>query len=358
MTVASPQDYATDAEISLFNRGQSYSITPLRSRGLLPVKAAQRVMQLLRIALSTQPDVVLASGNRAVWMCAPLCALFRWPWVAVGHGIEFGLRSGWRAQLTRRAYSAATAVVCVSEHTRKKMESMGVRNSHSSVIHNGADDTCFRILPENDVARIRLNLGLTGKHVLLTAGRVTDRKGQDVVIRALPHIQRYFPGTHYVMAGLPERKEEYSQLARELGVDQSVHFLGRVDEEALLGLMNCCDLFVMTSRNTSDGDFEGFGIAAVEAALCGTPAVVSSNSGLTEAIIDGETGVTVPQNDPVATAQAIIRLLSDEAKLRSMGKAARDRATREQTWAKRVVRYETLLSSLVAGPRSGSKASA
>ncbi len=77
--------------------------------------------------------------------------------------------------------------------------------------------------------------------------------------------------------------------------------------------MSVADVFVMTSRHANDGDFEGYGIAVIEAALCGTPAVVSDNAGLVEAISPGTTGLTVPPDDPAATSNAILSLLGDDA---------------------------------------------
>ena len=99
------------------------------------------------------------------------------------------------------------------------------------------------------------------------------------------------------------------------------------------------------SRYTSGGDFEGFGIAAVEAALCGLPAVVASGAGLAEAVSDGHTGLCVPPEDPGSTARAIVSLLVDGALRRRMGEAARSRAEREQTWPKQVGEYDSRLGS-------------
>ncbi len=69
---------------------------------------------------------------------------------------------------------------------------------------------------------------------------------------------------------------------------------------------NLADLFVLVSRRTSIGDVEGFGIVVTEAALCGTPSVVSRNSGLEETVIDRKTGLIVDQENPEDTASAII----------------------------------------------------
>src|SRR5262249_34211461 len=181
----------------------------------------------------------------------------------------------------------------------------------SRVIHNGADPSQFTLLPEEEVQRFRKKLGLPDARILLTVGNVTDRKGQEVVIRALPSILRTEPKTQYLMAGLPTEKEPLDALARRLGVADHVGFLGLVRRDELVLLLNSCDLFVMTSRRTADGDFEGYGIAVVEAALCGKPAVVSSGSGLAEAIEERRTGIAVPENAEAETASAIISLLGD-----------------------------------------------
>jgi phosphatidylinositol alpha-1,6-mannosyltransferase len=157
---------------------------------------------------------------------------------------------------------------------------------------------------------------------------------------------------HYLMAGLPTKEPEFGALARELGVAERVHFLGRVDTARLVRLLNVCDLFVMTSRHDAQGDFEGYGIAVVEAALCGRPAVVTGNSGLAEAIEDGTTGLCVPENDVDATAAAIQDLLRDPVRRRAMGAAARARALSEQTWDRRVGEYDDVLRALVGARES------
>jgi phosphatidylinositol alpha-1,6-mannosyltransferase len=159
-------------------------------------------------------------------------------------------------------------------------------------------------------------------------------------------VVKEFPSVRYLLAGLPTRKKELNELAIALGVQSNVQFLGPVRNEDLLPLFNACDLFAMTSRNMPDGDFEGYGIAVIEAALCGKPSVVSSGSGLVEAIQDGITGIAVPQNDSSRTAAAILSLLRDPAKRQRMGTAAWERALAEQTWERRAILYDHFLRQL------------
>jgi phosphatidylinositol alpha-1,6-mannosyltransferase len=293
-----------------------------------------------------RPDALIASGERSVWLAAGLARQFQFPWVAVGHGTEFSDVAAWERRLTRWSFQQATAVVSVSQYTQQRMLAIGICPRMMRVIPNGADPARFQVLPSAEVPAFRESLGLNGCRLLLTVGSVTERKGQSVVIRALPHILAKAPNTHYLMAGMPSKEHEFTLLARKLGVADHVHFLGRVDARDVVRYLNCCDLFVMTSRHTKDGDFEGYGIAVVEAALCGLPAVVSANSGLMEAIADGETGLLVPEDDEIGTAEAVLLLLRDDAARCRMGEAARRRALREQTWEHRVTEYDRLLRGL------------
>ena len=149
------------------------------------------------------------------------------------------------------------------------------------------------------------------------------------------------------MAGLPTEKERLSQLAAELGVKERVSFLGNIDSAHLLELYQACDIFLMTSQRCDDGDVEGFGISVIEAALCGKPAIVSANSGLAEAVEDGSTGICVPEKDPHATADAIIRLLSDEHLRQTLGRQALERAAQNYTWQTVGKQYTTAILELL-----------
>ena len=295
-TVVTPQDYAEEDEVSRFNAN-----LPFHIERLPPAPRIQTIRRLAqarcveRTLSDVRPDIVVATGLHAVWLCGILNSVSRRPWIAVGHGKEFGVRGLARA-ITRSAYGRSNAVVCVSRYTWDTMCRAGIRPRAGRVIPNGADAATFKSLPEGETAGFRTSLGLcdADARILLTVGHVSERKGQDIVIRALARLKE-LGDVHYLMAGIPTKEHEFRSLAHELGVEERVHFLGRVDVARLVRLVNACDVFVMTSRHDSEGDFEGFGIAVVEASLCGRPAVVTNNSGLAEAIEDGTTGICVPR---------------------------------------------------------------
>lgn len=351
VSVVTPQDHASNDDISAFNRRLPFNLFPLHPVPCAPVEALYRLAKGLLHVARVRPDILVATGKRAAWVTYALSCLYRLPWVAVGHGSEFGTPSRFVQALMRWTYSRADAVVCVSDFTRTFLEASGIRPRHLSVIPNGADDETFHIQKPFETRSGAEALGLpASSRLILTVGNVCDRKGQDVVIRALPAVVRQIPDAHYLLAGLPTIRDRLATLAAELKVQDRVHFLGCVDTSTLVSLMNLCDVFALTSRRTPDGDIEGFGIAVVEAALCGKPAVVTAASGLSEAIEDGRTGLAVAEGDASAVADALIRLLSDEPLRRRMGEAAQLRAINEQTWSRRAVQYDELLTRVLLRP--------
>ncbi|MDZ4778968.1 MAG: glycosyltransferase family 4 protein [Planctomycetia bacterium] len=339
--VVTCQDYVSDAEIDDWNSAQPFEVIRLPS-GQRFVQALWSRTDILRRQLAEfSPDLIVASGLKSLWLVAAQMGLDI-PWVAIGHGSEFNLPRGWKRWLTRRALSSTQRVVCVSEFTRELALQLGVARDATEVILNGADDEAYFVTPPAEGDACRRQLGADVEQLLLTVGHVSLRKAQDLVIRAMPRVLTQFPNAHYGLAGIPTLRPQLQELAKSLGVEEHVYFLGRLSAAQLRAWFNACDVFVLTSRNTASGDCEGFGIVAIEAALCGKPAVVSRGSGLAEAVVDGETGFTVPQEDPDATADAIIRLLADRELRNAAGKAALDRARREFTWSSRVAQYDRL----------------
>lgn len=348
VAVLAPQDYVSRGEVRSWNRRQSMPIVTLRHAPTPVLQGLLWAVKLWRAVRRHRPQVLLVSGQRAVWLAGTLRPLLRVPFVAVGHGVEFGARGRLARWLNRRAYGAADAVVTVSEYTRRRMLESRVEPKRCAVIPNGADAGIYSRLDDAGLGSFRSRdpIAQPDRRFLITVGRVGERKGQDLVVRALAGLLGQHPDLHYVLIGLPAAKERIESLAAELGVGHRVHVLGRQAAHSVRAYLSAADVFVMPSRHTEDGDFEGFGIAVVEAALCGLPAVVAGDSGLAEAVDSGETGLVVPPEDVPALTAALESLLADEEKRRRMGEQARERALAEKTWRRRVETYDRLLSEL------------
>jgi phosphatidylinositol alpha-1,6-mannosyltransferase len=337
--VATPQPYSTVDEQHTFNKSVSFPVQTLVSSN------SRRLLNICRLAQAMSPDLIVGTGPRAMWAAAFVAKLIRRPYVIVGHGSEY-VRKPWLTRsLTRWATASADKVIVVSNYTKQLVAaSTGAENV--VVIPNGADDS--RFCANLDTTALRERLGLKNKQVLLTVGHLSERKAHDVVIRALPQIAQIFPDVVYVMAGLPTLQKQLEQLAASLGVLEHIRAVGSVEDAELPYYYNLCDLFVLLSRQAKNGDVEGFGIVALEAGLCGKMAVVSKGNGLEEAIIDGETGIAIPGDNPEAAAETIIDLLTNDEKRRQMSRAARSHAE-TMTWKNCVERYDAVMRNVISG---------
>lgn len=346
--VITRQDYVSEQERVQFNHSSAVTIHSLVHQSSLLKDLYHRFMTAAAVIRRAIPNVIVATGNaRVVLLGVLLSRLYRIPCVAIGHGTEFGVQSIMARMIMRTAYNSVECVVCVSEFTKQYMVRSGVKPKKVVVIPNGANAMTFRILDTEAVNRFREAHGLLGRKVLVTVGNVTDRKGQDIVVNALSQVVSQYPDVLYVIIGLPTQRDKLQKEINSLGLNENVRFVGRISDNQLVGYLNAALIHIMTSRHTSSGDFEGYGIAVVEAALCGTPSIVASNSGLVEAVDYGESGVIVPENDPSATAQAVASLLGDSAALTALSNRASVRALNEKTWANRVTQYHQLLGDFV-----------
>jgi phosphatidylinositol alpha-1,6-mannosyltransferase len=345
VAVSTPQDHASSQQIDRFNADQPFEILSLRCVEPSALEGIYRLGLAMNSVRRDRPDVVLAVGMQAVWLGATISRLTRVPLVAVGGGTEFLRKSRTERAITRWAFGRAQSLVAISSYTLGLMSEMGIDVSRASVIPPGADGDLYTPGLSTDRLRNRLELG--DSRVILTVGHVSKRKAQDVVIRALPSVLKDCPEVKYLIAGLPSRRKELRQLALDLGVEEHVVFLGQVPQEELPYVYNLADVFVLVSRHSS-GEVEGFGIVAVEAALCGTPAIVSRDCGLEEAVVENETAFVVKPDDPETTANAIIKLLTDHDLRLRMGQAALHYAVENATWDRRMPSYDTLLRSLIS----------
>ncbi len=339
VTVMTPQDYADERQIQAFNAKQPFAMGRLSSMQGAVRGTIGRWRMVVKETRRFQPDMLIGTGDRMAYLTAGLAKWCGIPWIAVEHG---RWPSVWETAIKKRAFSVANGTVCVSQYSLDRLLEMGTKPRQSIVIHNGADHEVYRLLPPSEVEAVRRELSPSDGRWFMTVGTLSDRKAQDTVIRALPDILKHIPNAQYLCVGLPNIKDRLLALADELGVRKHVHLAGALPTGQVVGLLNAVELFVLNSRRTAD-EWEGFGVAVVEAALCGKAAVVSKDSGLAEAIVDGVTGVGVPQNNPSATAAAIVGMLGDPEKCRKMGETARAQAIAGRTWSQAAEKYVTFL---------------
>jgi phosphatidylinositol alpha-1,6-mannosyltransferase len=188
-------------------------------------------------------------------------------------------------------------------------------------------------------------LGLEREKVLLTIGRLIERKGQDTVIRALPRIINEVPNVVYVIGGRGYYEQKLKTLAAELKVEEHVKFLGFVPNEKLNSLYSICDVFVMINRDTKEGP-EGFGMVFTEASAAGKPVIGGKSGGTEDSIVDGVTGYRVNPHDVEEVARYIVKILKDAELRRTLGKNGREWVVKNFDWREKAKQLELVNKSI------------
>ncbi len=315
--ILSPKQLCTEQDLLEHPDHHSISSFLWETRSLLSTTAAnwRSASRLVRgcdvvhcITEPYSPVAALTAGSR--------------PLLITAHGTYsvYPLTRRRDAPLLRYAYRRAKGVLCVSRFTQRRL-------------HEKVDRVSTLVVPEGvDFGRFQApadpSLVPQGRY-LLSVGPIKPRKGYSVSLEAFALAKKAAPDLQYYIVGMIHDDDFHQQLlesAQKAGVVDSVHFLGQVPDDQLIALYRGCAAFVLTPL-TLGTQFEGFGLIYLEANACKKPVVGSYGCGAEEAIIDGETGFLVPQGQPEAAAQAIIRLLEDPEMAERMGIAGYERAS-------------------------------
>ncbi len=167
--------------------------------------------------------------------------------------------------------------------------------------------------------------------LILTVGRLIQRKGIRYLIQALGQLPAHLNARLVIVGQGPERPA-LEALAQELGLEERVTFAGRLPDPELERLYAACDVFVLPAIVDSSGDTEMLGMVLLEAMRYRKPVVASNVGGIPDIVAHGVNGLLTPQKDPQALAQAIERLLTDRKLSRRLGESGYNEARRRFSW--------------------------
>jgi glycosyltransferase involved in cell wall biosynthesis len=280
----------------------------------------------IRAVRDLRPDVIHASLPHP-WSCqyAIIAGLVTRgvKTVAVQHAI-LPARVRRQAWLNHQTLSRLDAHVALAPSQARLIERMArLRPGSMTIIHNGIAD--FQVEAEPRPVE---------GPIVGTVGRLAPEKGQDVLIRSLPQV----PDLTAVLVGEGPARERLERLAAELGVSDRVLMPGFVPDSRTW--MAMYDVFAMPSRE------EGMPLALIEAMLASRPVVATAIGGMPDVVVDGETGLVVPPEDPDALAEALRGLFADDERRATMGSRARTRAKEEFSFSQMVRGYESLYEEL------------
>jgi glycosyltransferase involved in cell wall biosynthesis len=259
-----------------------------------------------------------------------------------------GLRRSLLKAMDRVLAGCATHLFADSFSQREFLVSQGIVSADRVTVLSqgsvcGVDTTRFKPDPDTR-ARVRAKLGIAESSVVaLYLGRLNRDKGIPELAEAFASAARECPDMHLVLVGPDEEQMRPLVTDRLAEVADRVHFVDYTREPQ--SFLACADFFVLASHR------EGFGSTIIESAACGIPAIGTRIYGLTDAIVEGETGLLVPPRDVVALAAAMTRLARDSHLRHALGRNALGRVQRDFRQEVLTKAVSNFYSSLM-GPRA------
>ena len=275
-------------------------------------------VEVMRLARHWRPDIVIAGSGLTVlpvWLAARSAKARA---VAYVHGLDMAVTHPIYRALWFPALRRMDRIIANSEATRALAVSAGVDVERTRIVHPGVQ---LPELPDAGAAqRFRNENGLGDWPLLLSVGRLSSRKGmREFVTQALPRIVQAVPqATLLIVGDAPndalhagaQTIDSIKAAAAEAGVADRLRFLGQITDYGKLGVIyGAADVHVFPVREIQ-GDPEGFGMVAVEAAAHGLPTVAFATGGVTDAVAEGRSGYLIKAGEYGALADAVVDALT------------------------------------------------
>jgi len=229
-----------------------------------------------------------------------------------------GMRSGMQQMIEKAAFQQAKAIVVNSRAVRDHLTAGSIKSEKIYTIYNGIDADRFDAIEnDNTSMRERWHLLTDGgaRFITMVANLRHTVKNGSMLLRVAKRVLQNQRDVHFVIAGEGELKTQLEEAARQSGIAENVHFIGRCDDvPALLQMSHAC---VLTSSA------EGFSNSILEYMATGKPVVATNVGGASEAIADGVSGYLIASDDDEAMAARILELLDDKTKATSFGAEGR-----------------------------------
>jgi teichuronic acid biosynthesis glycosyltransferase TuaC len=280
-----------------------YVILPAIGMSLAPAQLAAGSFQAIRRLCNSgcafdliDAHYVYPDGVAAIW----LGKWFRKPVVVTARGtdINFIPRFRWPRRLIQRSLAKAAGIITVSQALKEATAQLGIAPNNVTVIRNGVDLERFRPL---DRARVRKKLAIHGV-TLLSVGHLIERKGHDLVIRALAELAN----CQLVIVGEGPERGRLEALAESLGVASRVRLVGAKQHDELAQYYTAADALVLASSR------EGWANVLLEAMACGTPVVASNVWGNPEVVAAPAAGRLMHERSPQGIVAAVQDLFASQ----------------------------------------------
>lgn len=261
-----------------------------------------------------------------------------------GEDVETAATSREHNLMVKQVCKHSALLICNSQNTANIVTRLDYATPDKIEILNPGVDAA-KFIPAFEDVPFKEKMGWLGKRVIITVGRLQQRKGQDNMIKAMALIKKQLPDVIYAVIGRGECYNLLNELKQDLGLEAEVQLLDEISDEEMIKCYQQCDLFILPNR-TIDNDIEGFGMVLVEAQSCQKAVIAGDSGGTKETMLIGTSGLVVDCTNPQNIANEVSTLLNDQEKLAVMGIAGREHVLKELDWQAHTIKAQKIFDRL------------
>lgn len=298
---------------ALAQKGQQAGLT-VHHRRCRAALYGYDVLQMAALMHRIRPEIVHLHSSHAHNVGGLAARLARVPAVVLSRRMDTPITL-WHHKL--KYQFGYDTIIAISHSVKNVLVNAGISEKKVSVVRSAIDYSRWSIPGER--ARVREEFGYRDDDIVVAViAAIEPRKGQELLIRALPQILARAPKVKLVFAGKDDIAQPERALTQQLGLSDKILFAGfRPDVK---------DVIAAADIISAPSYLEGLGVSIMEAMACGKPVVATTAGGIPESVVDGETGILFEPGDVTALAEAIIRLAGDDTLRSQMGQNGQARA--------------------------------
>lgn len=260
---------------------------------------------------------------------------FHQKYIVFAHGLDIRQpqNSWWKKNWLIIILKKSDKIIANSLFTKKELLKLGLAESKIEVIY-----PCINFKKELEPKIFN------DKKIILSVGRLVERKGFDLVLKSLPEILKSFPEVQYIVIGGGPDEAHLKKIVQDLNLTKQVTFLGSVNEEDKNQWYRQANVFVMPCREIKQ-DVEGLGTVFLEAASYGLPIIVGNSGGASEAVINNQTGWLVDPTSSENLTTIIKRIFSDPKQAQEMGQQGKKMVEEKFVCSVQLAKFKKIIES-------------
>jgi len=304
------------------------------------INSVPMLLQFKRLVKSINPDIIHAHYITEIALLGAASGFH--PFAVTPWGSDVLIspqKSRMSRWIAKYVLKMADLITSNGEHVSKMLIKLGADPRKISFVYFGVDIRKFK--PGEKDESLREKLGILNSPTIISSRRLEQIYDVESLINAVPLVLKEVPAAKFLILGEGSQETRLKELAKSLGVSDSVKFFGWIPEDELPQYLISADIYVSTSLS------DGLAMSTMEAMACGLPVIITDFGDNRKWVQDGVNGFIIPLRAPQALASRIIRLLKDEEARKRFGSMNQEIIMERNNWEKEMGKVAKLYAELI-----------